>query len=161
DLGSGAGSNIRYLMPRLRGPQRWLAVDRDAALLDEGVRRLQSSTADCEIDTRQLELGTLESDLFDGRHLVTASALLDLVSAEWIESLAAHCRAAGAAVLFALSYDGRSECDPREPEDEAVREWFNAHQKANDKGFGRAAGPDGWHVAVRAFRSAGYDVRHA
>jgi hypothetical protein len=63
--------------------------------------------------------------------------------------------------LFALSYDGRSECDPREPEDEAVRDWFNAHQKANDKGFGRAAGPDGWHVAVRTLRAAGYDVRHA
>jgi SAM-dependent methyltransferase len=161
DLGSGAGSNIRYLAPRLRGPQQWLAVDRDAALLDEGLRRLPAGSVDWRVDTRPMELGALDEDLFAGRHLVTASALLDLVSADWIESLAGCCREAGAAALFALSYDGRSECEPREPEDEAVREWFNAHQRANDKGFGRATGPDGWHVAVRALRAAGYEVQHA
>ena len=45
--------------------------------------------------------------------LVTASALLDLVSAAWIEALASECRVAGAAGLFALTYDGRIHCRPR------------------------------------------------
>src|ERR1051325_11416320 len=66
DLGSGAGSNIRYLAPRLRGPQQWLAVDRDAALLDEGLRRLPASV-ECRVDTQSMELGTLREDLFAGR----------------------------------------------------------------------------------------------
>ena len=33
DLGTGTGSNVRYLAPCLPTPQRWLVVDRDATLL--------------------------------------------------------------------------------------------------------------------------------
>src|SRR2546423_15020792 len=33
DLAAGTGSNLRYLSPHLRRPQRWLLVDRDEALL--------------------------------------------------------------------------------------------------------------------------------
>lgn len=159
DLASGTGSNIRYLAPRLPGPQQWLAVDRDASLLEEGPRRLPLPF-DFQVVARRAELGTLAADLFHDAQLVTASALLDLVSGEWIGALAARCRDARAAVLFALTYDGRSTCVPQEPEDDAVREWFNAHQRANDKGFGRAAGPDASQAAVRMFRAAGYDVLH-
>ena len=77
--------------------------------------------------------------MFSGRALVTASALLDLVSEEWLRSLAARCRESGAALLFALSYDGRIQCSPDEPEDAAIRELVNQHQRT-DKGFGRALG---------------------
>ena len=59
------------------------------------------------------------SELFLDRRLVTASALLDLVSAAWVESLASECRVAGAAGLFALIYDGRIHCSPEEPGDDA------------------------------------------
>ncbi|MGH6901583.1 MAG: SAM-dependent methyltransferase, partial [Geminicoccaceae bacterium] len=34
DLGCGAGSNLRYLAPRIRGPQRWRCVDHDPVLLN-------------------------------------------------------------------------------------------------------------------------------
>jgi SAM-dependent methyltransferase len=34
DLGSGTGSNLRYLAPRLGEQQEWTLVDRDGALLD-------------------------------------------------------------------------------------------------------------------------------
>lgn len=152
DLGTGTGSNIRYLAPRLPSPQRWLAVDREPLLL---------TMVPSGVETFQRELDELHADLFAGRVLVTASALLDLVSVSWIEHLAAHCRSAGAAVLFALTYDGRSACSPHDEDDEAILELFNRHQRANDKGFGRAAGPDGAAAAVRAFRAAGYDVQQA
>ncbi|WP_382325041.1 hypothetical protein ACFJI0_11525 [Hydrogenophaga sp. UC242_53] len=33
DLGCGTGANQRWLAPRLGGPQQWLVVDHDAALL--------------------------------------------------------------------------------------------------------------------------------
>jgi len=93
--------------------------------------------------------------------LVTASALLDLVSSSWIDALARHCRAVDASALFALTYNGESRCDPFEREDDWVRELMNRHQRQNDKGFGRAAGPDATSEAARAFAAAGYTVRRA
>jgi len=156
DLGSGTGSNVRYLSPRLPGPQHWLLLDRDADLLAEA----PAGTANCQIETLSRNLGSLDDPhVFTGRHLVTASALLDLVSETWLRSLAARCRECGAALLFALTYNGGSRCWPEEPEDEAIRDLMNRHQKANDRGFGRAAGPDAVDVAVRRFVEVGYDVR--
>src|SRR5262249_10957650 len=69
--GSGTGSNVRYLAPRLLTPQDWLLVDRDRELL----ARAPASTAAISIATRAAELGSLDDDeLFTRRHLVTASA---------------------------------------------------------------------------------------
>jgi len=181
DLGTGTGSNVRYLTDRLPVRQSWLAVDRDRALLDE----LPSRTAewaegsDCEVrreaggcsirrgrleslvETRQVDLGEPGYlRMIEGRHLVTASALLDLVSAEWLQALAAACRAVGAYALFALTYDGRSSCSPPESEDDSVRALLNRHQ-LTDKGLGGpAAGPEAMSIAEWCFREEGYFVRH-
>lgn len=156
DLGSGTGSNLRYLSARLPLPQEWLLVDRDPVLLAQA----PSERADIRIETRQMELGALDdSAIFAGRHLVTASALLDLVSEAWLQRLARCCREAGAVALFALTYNGRSSCSPAEPEDETIRDLMNRHQRQSDKGFGRAAGPDAVDYAERAFGAAGYHVR--
>jgi hypothetical protein len=155
DLGTGTGSNVRYLAPRLGGEQEWLLIDRDPDLLAEARRQLP----DLRIDTRAMDLGRLEdADLFTGRHLVTASALLDLVSEDWLHVLARRCRDAGAAVLFALTYNGESRCMPAEPEDTTVRILMNRHQ-LTDKGFGPAAGPRAAAAAARAFAAVGYKVR--
>ena len=180
DLATGTGSNVRYLAERLPGRQRWLVVDRSPDLLAlvtdrtaawaaargfechthaTGVR-VRHASLDCEIETRQRDLRVLDdAALFAGRQLVTASALLDLVSASWLQSLAAQCRAAGAAVLFALTYNGESSCSPVEPEDDLIRELLNRHQHT-DKGLGGvAAGPDAVACAERCFIEAGYQVR--
>jgi hypothetical protein len=180
DLGAGTGSNVRYLAGRLHGPQRWLLVDRDPSLLTDMRARTSSWGAVCGydvttdgdelvirgrqvdwcIETRCLDLGGLtDPGIFSRRHLVTASALLDLVSETWLRSLASHCRDAGAAVLFALTYNGRSRCSPQEPEDDAIRELMNRHQRASDKGFGAAAGPEAIECAARSFAAVGYHVR--
>jgi phospholipid N-methyltransferase len=158
DLGAGTGSNVRYLTNRLPRPQHWLLVDRDAALLEEARGRTSMAGV---VETCEMNLGSVESlrPIFAGRHLVTASALLDLVSADWLEALAGRCRAAGAAALFALTYDGRFECRPAEPEDQDIRVLMNRHQQRSDKGFGAAAGPDAAVCAEQAFAAAGYDVQ--
>jgi hypothetical protein len=163
DLATGTGSNIRYLMNRLPArDQRWLAVDASAILLAELPIRMSAWGAarlECQIETRQMDLAALDApDLFVDRHLITASALLDLVSEAWLHRLAARCREAGTAALFTLTYDGRSSCSPSEPEDDVVRDLFNRHQRT-DKGLGGvAAGPDAAGCAVRAFADAGYSV---
>jgi hypothetical protein len=158
DLGAGTGANMRYLAPRLPEPQRWLLVDYDAALLasvatrDDGPRR---------VETREFDLRAIgETDareMFSGRALVTASALLDLVSEEWMRALGTRSREAGSALLLALSYDGRMQCVPEEPEDTEVRALVNRHQRT-DKGFGTALGPDAPAVAETLLVSLGYRV---
>jgi len=156
DLGAGTGSNRRYLRPFLQSDQEWLLVDQDPALLSEATRG-----DDAGVATRVMNLGTLDANLFDDRHLVTASALLDLVSDTWLEALARQCRRVGAVALLALTYDGRSMCTPSDPGDDFVRELMNRHQRQNDKGFGRAAGPDAVDAADSAFRLVGYQVARA
>jgi len=158
DLGAGTGANMRYLAPHLPEPQRWLLVDHDERLLaraptvPDGPRR---------VETRRLDLNALFDDdsreLFSRHGLVTASALLDLVSEAWLRALAARCREARAVALFALNYDGRIEFSPEEPEDADVRELVNRHQRT-DKGFGRALGPDASAVAERHLVGLGYRV---
>jgi trans-aconitate methyltransferase len=126
DLATGTGSNFRYLNAACPRAQ-WLLVDRDAALLAR-VPTTQS------VEARQVNLATLDDrSLFAGRALVTASALLDLVSAQWLQAVCAACQRERSAVLFALSYDGRMNCRPEEPEDELVRNLVNRHQHTDEQ----------------------------
>ena len=91
---------------------------------------------------------------------MTASALLDLTSPEWLDALASRCRAAHAVALFALTYDGRIACEPDDPIDELIRALVNRHQQ-RDKGFGPAAGPDAADAAAQAFERHGFIVHRA
>ena len=179
DLATGTGSNLRYLIPRLPSPQHWTAVDRSPALLEslrvrtvawararghrahatDGGCTITGPRLDCHIDTCVMDLGSLEAPaLFERRHMVTASALLDLVSPSWLQALAMRCRTAGASALFTVTYDGRSTCAPGDPEDERVRTLFNRHQGRNKGLGGPAAGPSAVHEAVLAFRATGFEV---
>jgi hypothetical protein len=158
DLGTGTGSNVRYLARQLPVQQEWLLVDRDPELLAEAADALRP-LRNVAVETLATNLGELDASIFPHRDLVTASALLDLVSDTWLDTLAAHCRSAGAVALFALTYNGHSTCVPVEPEDDMIRELMNQHQRQNDKGFGRAAGPDAMDVAARSFCAAGFHAR--
>jgi SAM-dependent methyltransferase len=159
DLGTGTGANLRFLDGRLPGA-RWLAVDNDRELLS---RAATSMDPDRRLETREADLATaFDSDagLFADINLVTASALLDLVSEAWLLTLARRCRDARASVLFALTYNGDVQCTPIEPEDEIVRELVNIHQQT-DKGFGPALGPTAVETAARVFDDLGYEVWRA
>ena len=140
DLAAGTGANLRYLSPMLGPAQEWLLVDIDPMLLAEASARAPNGV---QVATRTMDLGTLDDPaIFRGRDLVTASALLDLVSGPWLLRVARGCRESGALALFALTYDGRSTCTPSDQDDEMIRELMNRHQRQSNKGFGRAAGPD-------------------
>lgn len=162
DLAAGTGSNVRYLLPRLPAIAHWTLVDHDAALLAEAWRRLSpvAQQAGRSFDVRAGDLRDLDTLALDGASLVTGSALLDLVSEAWLRGLAARCRAAGVAVLFALSYDGAIDCTPVDDWDGRVRELVNAHQRT-DKGFGPALGPDAAAAATRILADEGYVVTTA
>lgn len=157
DLGCGTGANFRALAPMLAGAQQWRVVDHDTALLDTW----SETPGEATIERVLLDLARdLETLSFAGTTLVTASALLDLVSAAWLQRLVALCRDAGASVLFALSVDGRALWDPLDPLDALASELFDAHQR-RDKGFGPALGPMAAASAIEGFRAAGYAVQSA
>ncbi|MFP4263385.1 MAG: glycosyl transferase family 1, partial [Halomonas sp.] len=110
DLGSGSGSNLRFLAPRLPGPQRWRLVDHDPALL--GLARRQAATlrdpdgGRLALATHCRDLAPVDDDLLAGAELVVASALFDLVTRDWAEALVAASAARRQALLFTLSVDG-------------------------------------------------------
>jgi SAM-dependent methyltransferase len=154
DLASGTGANIRYLAPRFPGVRRWLAVDRDPQLLAAAAWPAGANVAILQLDlARALDELPLENG-----GLVTASALLDLVSESWLRRLAARCAEAEVDVLFALTYDGRIEWSPADAGDERVRELLNRHQ-LRDKGFGPALGPGASGKALATFDALGYAMR--
>jgi SAM-dependent methyltransferase len=181
DLGTGTGSNVRYLVPFLPRRQHWVIADRDPALLALVTARMapwasthglevrsrpggctiEGASLHCDIETRAADICRLDEALFEGSDVVTASALLDLASESWLRTLATRCREGGAAALFGLTYNGWSTCSPAEPEDDAIRDLMNRHQQT-DKGLGgAAAGPEAAALAPRCFRDAGFDVRTA
>lgn len=176
DLGCGTGASVRALARRLGGRQRWTLVDHDAGLLAtlpqavgawaraQGLRLqaqgtglvLQGAGLHAELACRRADLATGLATLpFPQGGLVTASALLDLVSDDWLAGLVAHTRAAGAAVCWALSVDGRGGFAPADPDDALVQSLFAAHQQ-RDKGFGPALGAAAPARAAALLRAAGY-----
>lgn len=181
DLGAGTGANLRYAAPRLGGIQNWVLVDRDPLLLaavehcmgtwaDDSDALISGSGAslalrderfDCRLQCVPMDLATQVDRLpLPAAGLLTASALLDLVSEQWLRTLIHNAADAQLVVWFALSYDGRMSCHPMEPEDEEVRQLVNRHQ-LRDKGFGIALGPAAARTATRILTEHGYRVQSA
>lgn len=152
DLACGTGANQRWLAPRLGGPQQWLMVDHDAALL----RRIPDAGEGVVTMRQRLDLmASLETLPWHAAHLVTASALLDLVGAAWLQRLVTACAGARLPLLLALSVDGRHAWSPRDPLDEDVAALFAAHQR-RDKGFGPALGAQAVDTLVDLLHAQGY-----
>lgn len=141
DLGSGTGSNLRATSPQLPRPQHWTLVEHDPELIAAGTAGLASLPAGIEAVYRQVDLARdLEAAIPPGTGLVTAAAFADLVSAAWLDRLAAVVVARRAALLVTLTYDGGWRWRPGDIFDATVKRLFDAHQ-ATDKGFGPALGP--------------------
>jgi SAM-dependent methyltransferase len=162
DLGSGTGSNLRWLAPRLHGAQEWTLVDHDAALLaralELGVGRVSGVG---RVERVQGDLAHEGLAAVRRADLVTASALLDLVSETWLDGLVDACARAGSAALFALTWDGEIGWGgPPEQGDALVLDALRAHQR-RDKGLGPALGPTAAPAAIRAFERANYAVQVA
>jgi len=157
DLACGTGSNLRTLSPRIKARQSWRMVDNDLSLL---ARVPQTIAPHVTVTTAPVDLAhDLEAALDGAVDLVTTSALLDLVSGEWLERLAVEVGARRLPLYAVLSYDGRIELTPTDAADADVIAAVNAHQRT-DKGFGPALGPAAAHTAVARFEALGYSVVH-
>ncbi|MFJ2177753.1 methyltransferase domain-containing protein [Streptomyces sp. NPDC087851] len=161
DLGCGTGSMGRWLAPKLAGPQRWVLHDHDPELLELAAARTPRVSADgsrVTVATERRDLAELTADGLAGASLVTASALLDVLTREEVDALAAACAGAGCPALLALSVVGRVELSPADPLDAELAEAFNAHQRRAEHGR-TMLGPDAVAVAAAAFARCGATVR--
>jgi hypothetical protein len=160
DLGCGSGSMGRWLAPRLPGPQSWVLHDRDSELLEIAAAGLPRTAADGAPVTARAEEGDV-ADLcaadLAGTSLVTASALLDLLTVDELDALAGACVAAGCPALLTLSVTGGARLAPSDPLDAVFATAFDAHQRRID-GRRRLLGPDAGAVAVAAFDRRGATV---
>lgn len=162
ELGAGTGSNLRYLMPMLGPDQHWVLVDNDATLLDRLPDILQpwvkKQGAQLTVSDNQLQIdhqnyrATVQTRLLnlaieldklplENADLLTASALLDLTSAAWLDQLAELTEKHQCSCLFALNYNGKICWQPELDSDNTITTLLNQHQ-LKDKGFGNALGPE-------------------
>ena len=158
DLGGGTGSMGRWLAPLLSGRQHWVVHDRDADLLAlADVPGPAVDGAPVTVETKQSDITRLHSDDLASATLITASALLDMLTAEELARVVNACAAAGCPVLLAMSVVGRVELTPADPLDRRVAAAFDAHQRRTTR-RGRLLGPDAVAVAVEQFRRLGAEV---
>ncbi|MET9238069.1 class I SAM-dependent methyltransferase [Streptomyces cellulosae] len=157
DIGCGTGSMGRWLAPRLDGTQHWVLHDRDPYLLHFAAVASPRSAADgshVTVETRRGDVARLTPDALAGASLVTASALLDVLTREEVGTLAAACAGAGCPALLTLSVAGRVELTEPHPLDTEITEAFNAHQRR-----GGLLGPEAVTAAAEAFTEHGATVR--
>ncbi len=156
DLGCGTGSTLRAIAPRLPSRQDWRLVDNDLGLLERAARL--DRPGGVTLATKAVDLvRDLEAALDGAVDLVTASALLDLVSAEWLHRFVVETAARRLPVYVALTHDDKIGLDPADPLDNAIIAAVHRHQ-CRDKGFGPALGPGAAKAATASFERAGYRV---
>lgn len=160
DLGCGTGAMGRWLAPLLPGPQRWFAHDRDADLLEVAAADLPRSAADgaaVSVEAVQTDITRLHPGELVGATLVTASALLDMLTEDELAGLVSVCVGAGCPALLTLTVLGRVDLTPADPLDRRVAAAFDAHQRRTANG-GRVLGPDAVAAALEEFDRLGAEV---
>ncbi len=173
DLGAGTGASLRAFAPFLPKTQYWTLVDNDPENLhaaqefladwsdfarptDKGIA-LERTGKHIEVRFSQRDLAADAMPWPAGSELITASALFDLTSENWIKRLVKNLAEDRLSLLAVLSFDGRMEINPSDTQDETIFSAFCAHQQT-DKGFGAASGPNAAATLEAALRTAGYAV---
>jgi hypothetical protein len=160
DLGCGTGSMGRWLAPLVAGTQHWVLHDRDADLLAPAAADVPGPAADgapVTVEARCTDLDRMQVRDLSGATLITASALLDMLTADELDRLVGLCLGVGCPILLTLSVVGSVEITPADPLDRRVAAAFDAHQRrTTDRGA--LLGPDAVDSAVQAFRRLGAEV---
>jgi hypothetical protein len=148
DLGGGSGAMGRWLAPRLPGPQHWVVHDRDVDLLELAAVEHPDRVT---VERRRSDITRLTRGELAGASVVTASALLDLLTTGELVRMLRACF--GRPMLLALTVVGRVTLRPADPLDERIGAAFDAHQRR-----GGRLGPDAVPTAVDELRGTGAEV---
>ena len=160
DLGGGTGAMGRWLAPRLPGAQHWVVHDRDADLLVRAGADRPGPAADgasVTVEPRVSDITKLRPADLAGASLITASALLDMLTGAELAGLIDVCAAGSCPILLTLSVVGRVSLTPEDPLDRRVTPAFNSHQR-RATARGRLLGPDAVAFAIEQLRRLGCEV---
>jgi hypothetical protein len=177
DLGAGLGSNLRGTFAALPARQHWILVDYDPVLLAGACEaiadwadtaRPTTSGVEAVKDGRSLHVKLKRHDLAadpapwgnEKPDLVTAAALFDLVSEQWIERFVTALAKSRLPFYTTLTHDGATEWTPAHPADAEMKSAFESHF-GRDKGFGPSAGGRASILIAASLASAGYEVERA
>ncbi len=153
DMGAGTGASVRAFS-HMFAAAHWTLVDHDANNLAVAKHRHP------DIATRVCDFARDPDCWPPDTALVTATALLDLTSRDWIDRFVAALRAKQLPLLCSLTVDDALSITPSHPLDKNVFDAFRAHQHG-DKGFGPAMGGDSAAYLETALKNAGYDITAA
>ena len=164
DLGAGTGSTMRAFANFVSQKSEsisWRLIDQDSDLLEYAHNRHCDSY---RIETFDLDLNNTALLPLQSVQLITASALLDLVSEEFVDSITSQLvslnKQQPVGLYTALTYNGMIEWKPSHSLDEKVQNSLNQDQK-RDKGFGKALGPDASEYLGQRLTEAGFKVYSA
>jgi hypothetical protein len=160
DLGCGTGAMGRWLAPLLPGPQHWVAHDWDTDLLEVAAGHPPGPAADGEavtVEARQSDITCLRPGDLAGATLITASALLDLLTVDELVGLITLCVGSRCPMLLTLSVVGHVKLSPADRLDRRVGAAFDAHQRRGTA-RGRLLGPDAVTLAVEQCGQLGAEV---
>jgi hypothetical protein len=160
DLGCGTGSNFRAIQSLLPAQQEWRLVDHDSGLL-AAARHSMVKFGPTPLTTLKFLLTDIATDIEqlidDSTDLVTAAALFDLVSADWLARFTKALAVRSLPLYAALTYNGCSNWFPHHSDDAEILAAFHLHQRRN-KGFGPAAGPEAASILCELLRAQGYQI---
>ena len=183
DLGAGTGSLLRWMGHFIGRSQAWTLIDADPELIGRAFETIAGRALEAEwtvtwpgrktllvhspkgawrVEGAVLDLREAPDNLpLDQVDAVVNTALCDLVSAEWIERMAAGCAEYRLPFYAALNVTGRERFSPGHPQDALVARGF-ARDQLRDKGFGGVAlGARAPRVIAAAFEAHGYTVLRA
>ena len=153
DLGSGTGSNYRFLKSRLSNNQYWSFVDISYQSTSFFKKNIKYSSKIKKTNFKIVDaINNLNKIKFNEYNLVTGSAFLDILPNKWFKKFH-RLNADTEIVYFALNYDGNFKFLPKHKDDKKIVNIFNKDQKS-DKGIGElAVGPNCTSIIKKVFKT--------
>ena len=143
DLGTGTGSNFRYLSKKINfNNQKWTLMDISKSSLEEAKKNIS-------INKKIKKISIINNDIIKNIHdtnfnnfdLVSGSAFLDIMPRQWFKSF--HYKNINTKIIyFSINYDGYFKFFPKHKLDKRVLDLFNFDQKSNKLNNLKAVGPD-------------------
>lgn len=160
DMGAGTGANFIYLSEKFPQSQQWALVELNPNLLKRARERLkiwaaakgytvreEGQNLDFRRSEQHIHVQLIQGSFLelpqllqpDQFHLVTASAVFDLLSEQMLSNLVQVFHQNRLALLATLNYESMAYL-PGDAEDDHWIELYEAHMQ-REQDFGRALGP--------------------
>lgn len=152
DLGTGTGSNFRFLSRKIKQKrQHWTLIDisKKSLLAAKNKISISNKIVNLSIINKNLIKNINQID-FKNFDIVTGSAFLDIMPFDWFKKFYQQNKKTKI-IYFAINYDGFFQFYPRHKYDKKVLLLFNSDQKSIKHKKDRAVGPDCTKIIEKQF----------